>query len=59
MKSIQMPSEKRINIISLDDLSTCTLPLTTNSASIILKENRNIWKQFYSIKGSRQIIMII
>ena len=52
MKSIQMPSEKRINIISLDDLSICTLPLTTSSASIILKENRNTWKHFYCIKGS-------
>ena len=52
MKSIQMPSEKRINIISLDDLGTYTLSLTTSSASIILKENRYIWKQFYSIKGS-------
>ena len=39
-KSIQMPREKRINMISLDDFSTCTLPLTTSSASIILKENR-------------------
>ena len=37
VKSIQMPTEKRINIICFDELSRCTLPLTTSSASIYIK----------------------